>query len=165
MLARAGDGLVELGEAGHPAEDPVEPGAQGGPPGRRRLVLVELQVGVEPPHQLTLQVDQPLLLGGDADQPPEVTLGMDPAQGVGEDVELAGVVGDDDGVGQQAARDDRADQGGLGDQPPVTGAEAEAARCACQAASSAKLRRSWASRAATMLRARRARACRPPPRR
>src|SRR5436305_1384967 len=42
------DGRVELGEARHPAEDAVEPGAQGGPPRGRRLVLVELQVGVEP---------------------------------------------------------------------------------------------------------------------
>jgi hypothetical protein len=45
---------------------------------------------------------------------------------VGEDVELACVVRDDDGVGEQAARGDRADEGGLGHQPPVAGAEAKA---------------------------------------
>ena len=79
VAAQAGDDRVELGKAGDPAEDPVEPGAQGGPPGRRRLVPVELQVLIEPPHQLTLQVDQPLLLRGHADQPPKMALGMDPA--------------------------------------------------------------------------------------
>ena len=77
--AQAGDDRVELGKTSHPAEDPLEPCAQGSPPGRRRLVLVELQVGVEPPHQLALQVEQPLLLRGHADQPAKMALGMDPA--------------------------------------------------------------------------------------
>ena len=55
-----------------------------------------------------------------------MALGMDPAQGVLENVELPGIIGDDHGVGKQAAGDDGADQGGLGDPPPMTGAEAEA---------------------------------------
>jgi hypothetical protein len=80
---------------------------------------------IREPHQLALQVDQPPLLGGGADHAPEVPLGVHPAQRVGEHVEPAGVVGDDHGVGQQPARDDRADHGGLGRQPPAPGAEAE----------------------------------------
>jgi hypothetical protein len=54
-----------------------------------------------------------------------MALGMDRAQRVGEGVELAGIVRDDDGLGQQPARDDCADQGGFGRQPPAVGAEAE----------------------------------------
>ena len=55
-----------------------------------------------------------------------MALGVDPAQGVLENVELAGLIGDDHGVGEQAAGDDRADHGRLGDPPTLTGAEVEA---------------------------------------
>ena len=55
-----------------------------------------------------------------------MALGVDPAQGVLENVELAGIIGDDHRVGQQAAGDDRPDHGRLGDPPTMTGAEAEA---------------------------------------
>ena len=48
------------------------------------------------------------------------------AQGVLENVELTGIIGDDHGVGQQAAGDDGSDHGRLGDPPTLTGAEAEA---------------------------------------
>ncbi len=67
-----------------------------------------------------------MLLVGDADDPAQMALGMDPAQGVLENVERAGVIGDDDGVGEQAAGDDRTDEGRFGDPPAMTGAEAEA---------------------------------------
>ena len=91
-----------------------------------RVVLVELEIGVEPPDQLALQIDQAVLLVGDADDPAEMALGVDPAQGVLENVELAGLIGDDHRVGEQAAGDDRADHGRLGDPPALTGAEVEA---------------------------------------
>src|SRR3954467_12005319 len=45
------------------------------------------------------------------------------AQGVLENVELAGVIRHDDGVGEQG--DDRPDHGRLGDPPTMTGAEVE----------------------------------------
>src|SRR3954463_6748514 len=102
-----------------------------------------LQVGVEPPRQLALEVDQALLLRGGADHAPEVALGMDPAQRVGEDVELAGIIRDDDRVAQQPARGEGTDPGRLAHQPP----RLSAARCPLQAASSEKPWRSWASRA------------------
>src|SRR3954452_16744432 len=43
-----GHGLVELGETGDPAEDPREALLERGATGGVRVVLVELQVGVEP---------------------------------------------------------------------------------------------------------------------
>ena len=52
-----GDGLVEFGEAGDPGEDPIEPPPQRCPTGSGRVVLVELEIGVEPPDQLTLNAD------------------------------------------------------------------------------------------------------------
>jgi hypothetical protein len=55
-----------------------------------------------------------------------MALSVDPAQGVLENVELAGLIGDDHGVGQQAAGDDRTDHGGLGDLPATAGTQAEA---------------------------------------
>ena len=54
-----------------------------------RIVLVELEIGVEPPDQLALHRDQTVLLVGDADDPAEMTLGVDPTQGVLENVELS----------------------------------------------------------------------------
>ena len=47
-----------------------------------------------------------MLLVGDADDPAEMALGVDPTQGVLENVELTGIIGDDHRVGQQAAGDD-----------------------------------------------------------
>ena len=43
-----------------------------------KIVLVELEIGVEPPDQLALQSDQAVLLVGDADDPAEMALGVDP---------------------------------------------------------------------------------------
>src|SRR3954454_17605873 len=87
-----GSGLVELSEAGDPGEDPIEPLPQGRPTGSGRVVLVELEIGVEPPDQLALHRDQTVLLVGHADDPAEMALGVDPTQGVLENVELAGVI-------------------------------------------------------------------------
>jgi len=84
-----GDGLVEVGKAGDPGEDPIEALPQRRPADGCRVVLVELEIGVEPPDQLALQRDQAVLLVGDADDPAEMALGVDPAQGVLENVELS----------------------------------------------------------------------------
>jgi hypothetical protein len=72
------NGLVELGEAGEPAENPIETPPQRRPTGRARLVFVELQVGVEPPDQRALHRDPPLLLVGHAHDPAQVSLRRDP---------------------------------------------------------------------------------------
>src|SRR4051812_2355471 len=74
-----GDGLVELGEAGDPGEDPIEALPQRCSADGCRVVLVELEISVEPPDQLALQIDQAVLLVGDADDPAEMALGVDPA--------------------------------------------------------------------------------------
>ena len=47
-------------------------------------------------------------------EPVDEPLGMDPAQAVLADIELTGLVADDDGVGQEAMRLDAAPQGALG---------------------------------------------------
>ena len=78
----------------------------------------------EPSDQLALQRDQAVLLVGDADNPAKMALGVDPTQGVLENVELAGIIGDDHRVAQQATGDDGTDR--LGDPPTLTSAEAEA---------------------------------------
>jgi hypothetical protein len=84
-----GDGLVEFDKAGDPGEDPIEALPQRRSADGCRVVLVELEIGVEPPDQLALQRDQAVLLVGDADDPAEMALGVDPAQGVLENVELS----------------------------------------------------------------------------
>src|SRR5918995_6866588 len=84
-----GSGLVEFGKAGDPGEDPVEPPPQCRSAGGCRFILVELEISVEPPDQLALHVDQAVLLVAHADDPAEMPLGMDPAQGVLENVELS----------------------------------------------------------------------------
>src|SRR3954447_134703 len=118
-----GDGLVELGKAGDPGEDPIEALLQRRSADGCRVVLVELEISVEPPDQLTLQRNLTMLLVGHADDPAEMALGVDPTQGVLENVELTGIIGDDHGVGQPAAGDDGTDHGRLADPPTLTGAE------------------------------------------
>jgi len=68
-----------------------------------------------------------VLLVGHADDPAEMALGVDPTQGVLENVELTGIIGDDHRVGQQATGDDRPDHGRLGD-PPATASRRTALR-------------------------------------
>ena len=65
-----------------------------------------------------------MLLVSDADDLAQMALGVEPAQGMLEDVELAGLIGDDHRVGEQAARDDRADHGRLRGQPALTQVQA-----------------------------------------
>src|SRR5689334_24196966 len=84
-----GDGLVELGEAGDPGEDPIEAPPQRCSAAGGRVILVELEIGIEPPDQLTLQRDLTMLLACHAHNPAEVALGVDPTQGVLENVELS----------------------------------------------------------------------------
>ena len=74
-----GDGLVEFDKAGDPGEDPIEAPPQSRSADGCGIVLVELEIGVEPPDQLALQRDQAVLLVGDADDPAEMALGVDPA--------------------------------------------------------------------------------------
>ena len=55
---KAGDDLVELGEAGDPGEDPIEPLPQRRPASGCRVVLVELEIGVEPTSLLTQSIGE-----------------------------------------------------------------------------------------------------------
>jgi len=84
-----GDGLVEFDKAGDPGEDPIEALLQRRPADGCRVVFVEFEISVEPPDQLALQSDQAVLLVGHADDPAGMALGVDPTQGVLENVELS----------------------------------------------------------------------------
>jgi hypothetical protein len=84
-----GSGLVEFGKAGDPGENAIETLPQRRSADGGRIILVKLQVGVEPPDQLALQRDLTMLLVGHADDPAEMALGVDPTQGVLENVELS----------------------------------------------------------------------------
>jgi hypothetical protein len=99
---------------------------------------------------MALQREQPALLLGDADQAAQVALGVDPAQRVGEDVELASVVGDSETMTVSLSRPRSV-------IAPTTAASLTVRRWpptstlaswASQAAWSAKLRRSWPARRA-----------------
>src|SRR3954470_1431949 len=87
---------VERDEAGAALEDAVEAGAQLAAPAWCRRRPVGLEVGVEPPDQAAH-----VLLGGplrvaEGLQLVDQALGVDPAQCVLADVELPGVITDDD---------------------------------------------------------------------
>src|SRR3954467_9721987 len=81
-------------------------------------------MSIKPPDELSLEIDPALLLVSDADNLAQMPLGVQPAQGMLEDVELAGLVGDNHRVGEQAAPDDRADHGRLRGQPALTRVQA-----------------------------------------
>jgi hypothetical protein len=58
---------------------------------------------------------------GEAVQLVHQAFGMDPAEGMPADIELSGVVADDDGVGQEAVRLDAAPQGCVGGDERIRG--------------------------------------------
>ena len=82
-----------------------------------RRAPVGLQVGVEPPDQGAHELLGGVLPVGEGVELVHEPLGMDPAQGVSVERELAGVVGQDHRVGQQAVRLDAAPERTLGGDP------------------------------------------------
>src|SRR5271165_1805703 len=112
---------VEHGVAGSAAlEDAVEPGAQDLSLFGARRELVFLERTIEPPDHLLGDFDgvSLLVIGGNelVDEP----FGVNPAQGVHAEAKLAGVVGNDDRIPQQALMMDRAPQRRLaGDQDGI----------------------------------------------
>ena len=105
---------VERGEAGAAAEDAVEPGAQLGLRRGVGIGAVGLEVGVEPPDQAAHCCLGGAMLVGEGIKLMHQPLGMDPAQGVATDVELAGIVADDHGILEEAMGFDAAPQRALG---------------------------------------------------
>jgi hypothetical protein len=105
---------VEGDAAGAAPEDAVEAGAQLGSALAARVALVCLEIGVEPPGQLAHQLDRQPLVVVAGDQLVHQPLGLDPAERVPTDSELAGVVGDDGRVLEQAVTSDAAPERACG---------------------------------------------------
>src|SRR3954454_11383427 len=98
---------IKYGKAGAAAEDAIKTRSQLAPPAGRRVELVGLQVGIEPPDQLTHILLGGSLLVGDCLQLVHQALGMDPTQRVLADVELPGVITEHDRLAQEPVCRDR----------------------------------------------------------
>ena len=100
MLARmTGQQAVEFGKGGICREDGIEAAAELGAPSLARALAVGLEVGIEPPEPCAdaLLLAAPLL--GEAIERVDQPLGVDPAERMMADIELAGIVGEDDAAG------------------------------------------------------------------
>src|SRR5260370_41472438 len=93
-----GEQPIERGEAGPSFEDPVEAAAQGSFPLERRIPLVGLEIAVEPPDQASQALLRRAVPVGEGVELVDQPLGVNPAQPMAADIELAGIVADDDGL-------------------------------------------------------------------
>ncbi len=89
------------------------------------MLTIGFEVAIEPPDQRARSALGRTLRIGEGIELVNEALGMDPAQAVRADVELPGVVTDDDGVGQEAMRLDAAPQGALGGDHDRIGVDLE----------------------------------------
>src|ERR1700694_4878550 len=80
---------------------------------------IGFEIAIEPPDQPPDAVLSSALLIGEGVELVNQALGMDPAQAVLADIELTGVVADDDGVGEQAMCLDAAPQGTVGGEDRI----------------------------------------------
>src|SRR5271169_1513354 len=110
----AGQQTIESGEAGLVAEDAVEPRRQDRLALRRGMAAPGLQIGVEEPDQAADASLRGALSVGERIEFVNQPFVMDPAQAVLTDVELAGVVADNDRVGEKTVGFDAAPQGAFG---------------------------------------------------
>jgi len=94
---QAGEQAIEGNEAGPAHEDAVEAAFELRGALWTGLALVGLEVGVEPPDQLTGDVEGAALVIVEADQLVHRALGMNPAESMLTYSELAGVIGQDQG--------------------------------------------------------------------
>ena len=80
----------------------VEPCPQGGLALRGRMLAIGFEIAIEPPDQRARSALSLALFIREGVELVNEALGMDPAQAMRADVELPGVIADDDGVGQEA---------------------------------------------------------------
>jgi len=92
---------IKRGEAGAALEDAIEACAQLAASARCWIEPVGLQVGIEPSNQPADMVLGCTLLVGERFQLVHQALGVDPAQGMLADVELPGVVTEQDRLAQE----------------------------------------------------------------
>ena len=87
-----------MAKAGAAFEDAIKAGAQGGLAQWCRIAAIGFEIAIEPPDQMA----QPLLGGavlvGEGVELVHQPLGVDPAQRMPAEIELAGIVADDDGI-------------------------------------------------------------------
>ncbi len=107
---QASQQMIEGGVAGSALEDAVELRAEEVRLFRARCALVILQAPIEPPDRPLGDRDGVALSVVGGDELVDEALGVDPAQRVVADAELAGVVGNDNRAGEQALGLDRAPQ-------------------------------------------------------
>jgi hypothetical protein len=111
--------------------------------------LVALQVAIEPPDQLAHDVEGLTLIRGHGYQFVDEPLGVDPAQRMLANAELAGIIGYDDGIGEKAVVADRPPHRPFGGDPDRVGfnrelvkAQRRQMRLPCGAAGKCLVRRS-----------------------
>ena len=90
-----------------------------------RMLAIGFEIAIEPPDQRARSALSLALFIREGVELVNEALGMDPAQAVRADVELPGVIADDDGVGQEAMRLDAAPQGALGGDHDRIGVDLE----------------------------------------
>src|SRR5215831_18377972 len=95
---------VEGDESGVAGEDALEARPQGRPALPVWTLAIGFEIAIERPDQSTNPSLGLALLIGEGVELVNETLGMNPAQPMLADIELTGVVADDDGVGQEAMR-------------------------------------------------------------
>src|SRR5215472_4556869 len=105
---------IEGDEAGAALEDAIKTDLHLGLAAARGLLFVGDEVAVEPPDQGANPLLGHASVLGECVELVDETLGMHPAQGMAPDIELPGVVTDDDSIVQKTMRLDGAEQGSLG---------------------------------------------------
>jgi len=114
LARRRASKTVEGGEAGLAAEDAIEPRRQGRLARRGWMAAPSLETAVEQPDQAADAALRGALGVGERIELVNQALGMNPAEAMRADIELAGVVADDHGIGEQAMRLDAAPQSAFG---------------------------------------------------
>src|ERR1700734_3990124 len=116
---------VEHRIAGSALEDAIELPAQEACLLRARGALVVLQAPIEPPDHPPGDLDGVALLIVGGNKLMDEALGVDPAERVIAEAELAGVVGDDDGMSEQALGLDGSPQRRFAGRPHRVGRRSE----------------------------------------
>ena len=124
---QAADQPVEGGKAGLALEDAIEAEAQCGLAASRGVVPVGLEVAIEPPDETANRLLGAAMLVGEGVELVNEALGMDSAARMLADLELSGIVADDDGVRDVTMGFEAAPQGAFGSDHHRIGGDRESA--------------------------------------
>ncbi len=106
--------FVEVAITGAQRENPIEPGLKAPGCTRIRSSLIGFQGLVKVPDEIPQGFDMPYLAGCRRHQFVQQPFGVDPAQRMGADAELSGIVGDNHRIADQTMMADGAPDAGLG---------------------------------------------------